>query len=304
MNKEELAQNLDEALGEKSVRVIMPKQFLVSLENTPSKQNDQIAKNLDNKKVLNELVQENIKTRELLVELKKAIVENKIDRVEVSNFPKQKDIKFPEPIKIPEYPKIIEIKKPIWYEKFTPRPIVEVVEKGVEFLRKSFAQDLEEHEKVEKAIAVRLVSADGKMFYNAAFANYGGGGGGTSSISNWPSSIVGPGAPTIDSFTSAAVNLAANTANQSIIAAPGANKQIWIYGLFGTANVAGSISIQDEDDTAISGVMPVGITGGWVIPMSGNFSMPWKKVATNKAVEIDTVTCEFDGLVAYAIVSV
>lgn len=124
------------------------------------------------------------------------------------------------------------------------------------------------------------------------------------SIDDIVGAIKGPGSPTIDSFTSAAINLSANTANQSIISAPGANKQIWIYGLAGAANVAGTISLQDEDDTAITGVIPVGITGGWVFPMSGNFAMPWKKVATNKAVEIDTVTCEFDGIVTYAIVSV
>ncbi len=32
--------------------------------------------------------------------------------------------------------------------------------------------------------------------------------------------------------------------------------------------------------------------------------MPWIKVATNKAVEIDTTTCTFDGIVTYAVVSV
>jgi len=123
-------------------------------------------------------------------------------------------------------------------------------------------------------------------------------------VTSVPSSIQGPGNPTVDSYGTAPVNLAANTANQSIISAPGASKQIWIYGLFGSADVAGTISIQDEDDTAGSGVMPVAITGGFVMNPSGNFAMPWFKFATNKAVEIDTVTCTFDGVVTYAIVSV
>ena len=117
-------------------------------------------------------------------------------------------------------------------------------------------------------------------------------------------SIDGAGAPTIDSYTTDDVNLAADTANQSVIAAPGASKQIWVYGLAGTVDVAGSISIQDEDDTALSGIMPVGATGGIVMNPSGNFAMPWIKVATNKALEIDTVTCTFDGTITYAIVSV
>jgi len=123
-------------------------------------------------------------------------------------------------------------------------------------------------------------------------------------VTSLPSSIQGPGNPTVDSYGTAPVNLAANTANQSIISAPGASKQIWIYGLFGTVDVAGTISIQDEDDTAGSGVMPVAITGGFVMNPSGNFAMPWFKFATNKAVEIDTVTCTFDGVVTYAVVSV
>lgn len=117
-------------------------------------------------------------------------------------------------------------------------------------------------------------------------------------------SINGAGAPTIDSYTTDDVNLAANTANQSVVAAPGESKQIWVYGLMGTVDVAGSISIQDEDDTALSGVMPVDAKGGFVVNPSGNFAMPWIKVATNKALEIDTVTCTFDGIITYAIVSV
>lgn len=123
-------------------------------------------------------------------------------------------------------------------------------------------------------------------------------------VSSFTDSIDGPGAPVIDSYTSASINASANTANQSLISAPGANKQIWVYGLFGTADVNGSISLQDEDDTASSGVMPVAEMGGFVIPPSGNFAMPWFKVATNKALEIDTVTCAFKGLISYAVVSV
>lgn len=123
-------------------------------------------------------------------------------------------------------------------------------------------------------------------------------------ISTLTDSIDGAGAPTIDSYTSVAVNLSAGTANQSVISAPGASKQIWVYGLFGTADADGSISIQDEDDTAHSGIMPVAGNGGFVMNPVGNFAMPWIKVATNKALEIDTVTCTFDGIITYAIVSV
>lgn len=118
-------------------------------------------------------------------------------------------------------------------------------------------------------------------------------------------SINGPGAPTIDSYTNAVISASANTANQSLIAAPGASKQIWVYSvnfLVGTA--AGTVSFQDEDDTAISGVMSFALNGGMATSPSGNFAMPLWKVATNKALEVDTVTCDIKGSIQYAIVSV
>jgi len=121
-----------------------------------------------------------------------------------------------------------------------------------------------------------------------------------------PASVQGPGNPTVDSFQSAVVDLAATTANQVLIAAPGANKQLWIYGLFMMADTAaGTVTLQDEDDTALTGTMAVSDEGGWVWPMSGNFSMPWLKVPTNKALEADTAgACTVDGAITYAIVSV
>ena len=120
-----------------------------------------------------------------------------------------------------------------------------------------------------------------------------------------PSSVQGPGNPTVDSVASAVVNLAASSADQSLVAAPGADKQIWVYGLFMMADTAaGTMTLQDEDDTALSGTMSVSDEGGWVLPMSGNFAMPWIKVATNKALEADCATSTIDGIICYAIVSV
>lgn len=113
----------------------------------------------------------------------------------------------------------------------------------------------------------------------------------------------GSGQPNVDSYTQAAINLGAG-ANQSLVTAPGANKQIWVYGLGFSVNVAGTVSFQDEDDTAISGILQVGATGGFVSAPSGNFAMPMWKVATNKALEVDVVTSELDGWITYGIVSV
>ena len=112
-------------------------------------------------------------------------------------------------------------------------------------------------------------------------------------------------AATVDSYSTAVINLAASTANQELVATPGASKQIWVYGLFMMADTAaGTVTLQDEDDTALSGTMAISDEGGWVLPPSGNFSMPWVKVATDKALEADTGACTVDGIITYAIVSV
>lgn len=117
-----------------------------------------------------------------------------------------------------------------------------------------------------------------------------------------PSSVQGPGNPAVDSYTHAAINLAAG-ANQVLVSSA-ANKQIWVYGIGFTVNVAGTVSFQDEDDTALTGVMNMVAGGGMAAHPSGNFSMPMWKLATNKDLEVDIVTSELDGWVNYAIISV
>ncbi len=120
-----------------------------------------------------------------------------------------------------------------------------------------------------------------------------------------PDAIQGPGDPVVDSYTTVPISASANTANQELVAAPGADKQIWVYGFQGTADTGdGSIAFQDEDDTAVSGVMPVAQNGGFAVAPSGNFAQPLWKVATNKKLEIDTVTCGFKGSLQYGIVDV
>lgn len=108
--------------------------------------------------------------------------------------------------------------------------------------------------------------------------------------------------PTIDSYQQVAINLAAG-ANQVLVASA-ANKQIWVYGYQFTVNAAGTVSFQDEDDTAISGIMPFGSNGGASVAPSGSFAMPIWKLGTNKDLEVDVVTSELDGWLTYAIVSV
>lgn len=237
-------------------------------------------------------------------------------------------IKVPKDIKTADYTPIIkalqEVVRTLEADKVDYSPIILAIESAVKELKIEYPEvdyseiintiknikqfDLSSYlYKGELPVIInekqikKLVEAFGKKTGQVVAAMSGGG---NVNVTSLPKSIQGPGNPSIDSYNSDDVNLAANTANQAVIAAPGANKQIWVYGLFGTVDVAGSISIQDEDDTALSGVMPVGITGGFVMNPSGNFAMPWIKVATNKALEIDTVTCTFDGIITYAIVSV
>lgn len=124
----------------------------------------------------------------------------------------------------------------------------------------------------------------------------------TNTVTIANTSITGPGAPTIDSYTHASINLAAG-ANQVLVSSA-ASKQIWVYGIGFTVNAAGTVSFQDEDDTAITGVMNFAASSGMGIPPSGNFSMPIWKLGTDKDLEVDIVTSELDGWIDYAVVSV
>ena len=127
----------------------------------------------------------------------------------------------------------------------------------------------------------------------------------TIEVTGLPDAVEGSGSPSIDSYTTEDVTLAADTLNQQIVAAPGANKQIWVYGLILLADTdAGTVALQDEDDTPLTGAMALSDEGGFVMNPSGNFAMPWIKVATNKALEADTVTLSAAGSITYAIVSV
>ncbi len=108
--------------------------------------------------------------------------------------------------------------------------------------------------------------------------------------------------PNIDSYTQAAFNLTA-AANQVLVASA-ANKQIWVYGIGFVLSAAGTVSFQDQDDTAITGIMPFAANSGMTVAPSGNFAMPLWKLATDKDFEVDLVTAEMDGWISYAVVSV
>jgi len=118
-------------------------------------------------------------------------------------------------------------------------------------------------------------------------------------------SLSGPGSPVVVSYTNAAISSAANKADQVLVGSPGASEQIWVYGIQFTLSTAdGTVSIQESDNTPITGVMNFTLTSGLGLPPSGNFTMPLWKVGTNKALHVDTVTCSIKGSIQYAIVSV
>ena len=115
-------------------------------------------------------------------------------------------------------------------------------------------------------------------------------------------SVIGAGDPVVDSYNHIAINLNAG-ANQVLVASA-ASKQIWVYGIIYTCSADGTVSFQDEDDTAVTGIMDHAANSGLSHPTSGNFSMPIWKLATDKDLEVDIVDCAIDGWLDYAIVSV
>ncbi len=123
----------------------------------------------------------------------------------------------------------------------------------------------------------------------------------TVDLNSLAKALAGDTTPVIDSYATASISAAAATANQSIVSTPGANKRILVMEWYGTPDTGdGSISWQDEDDTALSGVMDVSqrlMYGA----KSENFAIPVMVVATNKALEMDTLTCGFKGTIGYAI---
>lgn len=116
--------------------------------------------------------------------------------------------------------------------------------------------------------------------------------------------LAGPGSPRVLSVTSASVTTLAST-NQVLVAAPGASRQIWVLGAVFTCETgSGTFALQDEDDTAISGAMTIADNGSIVLPITGNYAMPWFKVGTNKALEMDCATSTIVGFITYAVIDV
>jgi len=116
--------------------------------------------------------------------------------------------------------------------------------------------------------------------------------------------IAGPAGPTIDSYTQVAINL--TTGADQVLVSSAANKQVWVYGFGFTCGDADgqTVSLQDEDNLALTGIMEFSQYGGISVPPSGNFAMPVLKCATDKDLEVDITGGDVDGFLTYALVSV
>lgn len=80
-------------------------------------------------------------------------------------------------------------------------------------------------------------------------------------------------------------------------------KRISLIALLGTADVAGTIALKSST-TAISGTMPVGPYGGFVIPEChplNNEGLGWYHTAAGEALNLTTVTCTFNGMIKYGV---
>ena len=185
MNKKKLSDNLDKIFDEKIIKIVIPKKFLIGLNDLFNRQNQQIKnilidKNEKDDEYLFYLKTENEKIKELLIKLELAIRENKIEKIEIANFPKPQKIEFPKQkdIIIPEYPKEVNIKQPKWWKKFDYKQLFYNIKEDLinvtDNILNGIRNILSDHQTVDKALAVKLVDQDGKVFYNAVFSGGGG----------------------------------------------------------------------------------------------------------------------------------
>lgn len=124
-----------------------------------------------------------------------------------------------------------------------------------------------------------------------------------SNLVNWVFTIpmAGPDIPPLDSVP---VDAAKN-GTRTLLAAPGANKQIWVYGWLLTGLAIGTCKLQDSTPTARTGEMHIAAQGGNSPPRSDHANQPWFKCATNKALQaVLSANLDLDGVLLYRIVEV
>ena len=87
---------------------------------------------------------------------------------------------------------------------------------------------------------------------------------------------------------------AAAGASTTIMAAPGADKQLWVMGYEFHAGTAAGTFLLESGGSAYTGTNPIALRGG-AAREAGNAQAPLKKLGTNEALSITTVDCTIDG---------
>jgi hypothetical protein len=135
------------------------------------------------KEILDSIQESKSEIKKLKENVFKVEVENQIESVKEIKVNNLSEIKFPEinipKTVIPEYPKEIQIKEPKW---FSLKGIIEEVKNLKKIIIKSTDFNFDKFKKKQNAIAVKLVTEDGRNFYNAGGS--GGSGSGTIDITS------------------------------------------------------------------------------------------------------------------------
>jgi len=103
----------------------------------------------------------------------------------------------------------------------------------------------------------------------------------------------------------AAVDVAKN-GTRTLVAAPGAGKALWIYGVMLHTNGGGTAKLQDSTPTAKTGTIPVAAYGGLFRPPRDNpQAEPYYKCAANTAFQVVlSANPDADGEIWYRTVQV
>lgn len=104
-------------------------------------------------------------------------------------------------------------------------------------------------------------------------------------------------------YSSAAIDAAKN-GTRDLIAAPGASKQLWVYGLIvGGSAAAGTFLLLDSTPTSKTGSIPLADNATIVWPVIDDPDKPYFKCASNTKLQVTlSANMDLDGIVIYRIV--
>jgi len=106
------------------------------------------------------------------------------------------------------------------------------------------------------------------------------------------------------SIRTVAINAAKNT-TAVLLAAPGANKQIWVLSLDALCLAIGSLTFKDSGGGALSGLYTVAANQVIHWETTPNANIPWLVVGTNLGLSVTLSTnTDLDGVMTYAVVDV